>query len=128
MTKQELIQVFKDVGHLLRRTQWIQGAYAHKRLGLSTKWVNRVNPLDPTACAFCISGAICKIVNFNPELSVTHPRFNLKNYKKAEECLDLFRATNDIRIDIVDWNDHEDRTEDEIFSSLRKVIESLENE
>lgn len=86
---------------LLEQKEWIQGWYAKTNNGIS------VVADHPDACKFCTLGAIGRVYKSNEEEKI----------EKLERH--IFETTGKFSIAL--WNDHTDRTKEEVIKTLKEL-------
>ena len=104
----------KKARGILDTKGWIRKKWAADNEGKT------VNPLDPTASAFCMQGAICLAADVSPVCAYDH-----KNDLMEASC-NVLRNLNMIPGTIQDWNDCHIASSFDVLDAFDKALEILE--
>lgn len=90
---------------VLIRKGWVKEVFAINRRKLT------VHPTDPSACAWCLIGAINRSLGFSKEC---------KDFTDRVKQL-LIEKTNSSYLGLMSWNDAVDRKQEEVIALLVEV-------
>ena len=110
----QTLTILTDARKLLSRTgAWTQGAYARDAAGVGLR------ASEPTACSWCIQGAMFKVRNLTGNLATPE-------ILRAQEA--LLRHTNESdTAGLWCWNDQPGRTQEEVLDLFDKALLSVED-
>ena len=103
MTDQTPQDILNAAADLIERTGWTQGCSARDEND------KKCGEEDPKAVCYCVYGAIAKSSQ------------TLKYSKSLKLPFDILRDSAGITGGIISWNDHPDRTKEEVIAALRGV-------
>lgn len=110
MNDPELADVFDKAGDLIRGG-WVRFENAKDAQGL------KVHPVSPDACRFCMAGAFIRAVHeAHPGINHDYDLVAVPLYRRGYEAI-----TSKIKSNIGPWNDHPDRTKEEVEETFREL-------
>lgn len=110
MNRLEMLGIVKAAKHVIETFDWCQDANARNLVGTET------DPILGSACAFCIHGALCAVTRQDDE-------YNLKAVREIHRYID-----NELKVNIVAFNDLETTTKQDVIDLLDRAIANLEKE
>ena len=114
------VKVYKSILDIVK-AGWTQGRYAAAKDNVTC------NPLSMEACKWCSTGAIMSVIGYDPSLGGSYDYGTAKLTDVLHDHV-KFLEEFDPRLDgcLWKWNDHEDRTQEDVIQLFTEVIKYLE--